>query len=222
MANPFDDHAVRNAFGAAGITHRPGMADDLLTEMAPLLAAEGIDLNDPSTFDMESLNAALGRAIERTNMERFTPFGVTRANTLAVLRLTSEAISEGNVQIAEVVIRGIEPEPKTPDKPSVAHVIGVSLGLLDTWHGDPGLSQSLTRVRVPKWPSRPRAAATDMIALAQKGRAFESVGALHRRFDGLTILEGSILAVTGTLQTWAASTNQSVRELGLTALAEPN
>lgn len=218
MSTPFDDPNLRSAFGAAGMVHRPGMANDLLQEMAPLLAEDGIDVNDPSSFDLATLNAALARAIERTNMERSTPVGVTRSNTLAVLVSASEAISAGDVQSAEAVFRDIAPEPKETGEPSVAHVIGVSLGLLDSWHRDPSLTKLLARTRVPNWSSRSRAAGTDIVALARKGRALESVVALHGRYDGLTILEGSILAVAGTLQSWAAATDQSVHDLGVAIL----
>lgn len=220
MATPFDDPNVRSAFGAAGMVHQPGMANDLLQEMAPLLAEDGIDLNDPSSFDLATLNAALARAVERTNMERFTPVGVTRSNTLRLLGSASDAISAGDLQSAQAVIRGIAPEPKENGEPSVAHVIGVSLGLLDSWHRDPDLTQLLARTRIPRWSSRSRAAGTDIVALARKGRAVEAIAALHGRYDGLTILEGSILAVAGTLQTWAAATDQSVHDLGVAILKD--
>lgn len=220
MADPFDDPAIRSAFGAAGVVHRPGMADELLREMAPLLAEEGIDLNDPSTFDLASLNAAMTLAVERTNMERFTPHGGTRASALTVLRLTSEAIAEGSNQLAEAVIHGVEPEPRELGKPSIAHVIGVGLGLLDTWHTDPGRTGKLSRTSVPRWNGSARKAGTDIVALARKGRAFDSIGSLHGKYNGLVILEGSILAVTGTLQAWGVAEGQSVRELGAVVLAE--
>ena len=202
------------------MVHRPGMANDLLQEMAPLLAEDGIDVNDPSSFDMAALNAALARAVERTNLERFTPIGVTRSNTLTVLLSASEAISSGDVQSTEAVIRGIAPEPKETGEPSVAHVIGVSLGLLDSWHRDASLTKLLARTRIPDWSSRSRAAGTDIVALARKGRALEAVAALHGRYDGLTILEGSILAIAGTLQSWAAATDQSVHDLGVAVLKD--
>jgi len=220
MSNPFDDPDLRSAFGAAGMVHQPGLANDLLQEMAPLLAEDGIDINDPSTFDMATLNTALARAVERTNLERFTPIGVTRSNALSVLRSTSEAISANKMQDAQATILSIAPEPKQPGEPSVAHLIGASLGLLDSWHRDPSLTPLLVRTRVPRWASRSRAAGTDIVALARKGRAFESIAALHGRYDGLTILEGSILAVAGTLQTWADATGQSVHDLGVAVLTE--
>ena len=197
------------------------MADELLKEVAPLLAAEGIDLNDPSSYDLATFNAALTRAVERKNFELFTAFGKTRADALTVLRLASDAFAEGNVALVEAVVYGVEPEPTEPGKASVAQVIGVSLGMLDTWHSDSTLSGSFARARLPKWNSRARAAGTDILALARKGRAFDAIGTLHRRHSGLAILEGGVLTVAGTLEAWAASENQSVRDLGAAVLAAP-
>lgn len=202
-----------------GITHQPGLAGEVLHDLAPLLAGEGIDLNETADVDMATLNAALARAVERSNMERFTPVGAQRAGALTVLRLTAEAIDEGSIGIASTVINGLQPEPDG-DKPSIAHVIGVSLGALDTWHTDPDLQTVLRATRVPAWEKRGRAAATDILALARKGRAFDAIGSLHRRHNGLSILHGGILAVTGSLQAWAAAENRTVRELGQQALAD--
>lgn len=221
MATPFDNPAFTRVSGARGVVHQPGLADKMLKEMAPLLAEDGIDLNDPSTFDMETLNAALARATERTNLQRFTPLGRTRANVLILLRLISEAISEDTPQLAEIVINGIEPEPAEQYKPSVAHVIGTSLGLLDLWHSDRKLIGTLTHIRIPRWNNRARTAAADILALARKGRAFDAIGPLIVKHNGFVVLEGSVLAITGTLQAWAASENQSVRELGELILAVP-
>jgi len=221
MVGVFDDPEIKELFRREGVVHRPGMADELLRELAPLLAEEGISLTDPSScVDIETLNAALGRAVERKNLESATPLGEARAYALTLLRLTSEAIDEGDVQLAERMIQGIEPEPENADHASVAHVIGVSLGLLDTWNRDPDLKKVFAGIRVPDWNKHARAAATDIIALARKGRAFDSTGTLLRKYPGFTVLEASILAVTGTLQAWAAHENQNVRDLGMTVLDE--
>lgn len=213
------DQEMRDAFGAAGIEHKPGLSDQLLHEMAPLLAEDGIDISDPSTYDMDTLNAALGRAVERTNMERFTPHGKARTAALAVLLATSEELDQGRMQHAEALIFAVQPEPREADEPSVAHVIGVALGCLDTWLSDPALAGSVAGIRVPKWNSRARAAATDVIALARKHRAFDSIDALHRKHSGAEILEGSVLAVVGTIHAWAASAGLSVHDLGAVVLA---
>lgn len=46
-------------WGGPEIRHQPGMADDLMRELAPLLAEDGIDLDDPDSIpDMETLQRA--------------------------------------------------------------------------------------------------------------------------------------------------------------------
>lgn len=220
MESPFEDPAVRSAFRRAGVVDKPGMADELMRELAPLLAAEGIDLNDPSTVDIATLDEAMGRAVERRNFELFVAVGETREYALTVLRMTSEALAEGSVHLVEVVIRGLEPEPEEAGKPSIAQMIGVSLGMLDTRHSDASLAGVVAGSRVPKWNSRARSAATDILSLARKGHAFDSIGTLHRNHSGLVILEGGVIAVAGTVQAWAAAENQSVRDRASAVLAE--
>jgi len=132
---------------------------------------------------------------------------------------TAEAIDENNLPLADAITNSLQPDPSGGD-PSVAHVIGVSMGVLDTWHTDPHVLGGLRTVRVPAWEKHARTAATDVLALARKGRAFDSIGSLHRRHDGLTILHGGILAVTGTLQAWAGHENTTVGDLGATVLPE--
>ncbi len=49
--------------GPPRVEHRPGMADELLRELAPLLAEDGIDLGDPDQVpDLQTLQAAMQRA----------------------------------------------------------------------------------------------------------------------------------------------------------------
>lgn len=220
MENPFDDPGVQSAFRRAGVVHSPGMADELMLEIAPLLAAEGIDLSDPSTLDLATINEALGRAVERRNFELFVATGETRAYALTVLRMTSEALAEGSIQLVEAAIRGLESNPEEVGKPSIAQVIGVSLGMLDIWHGDSSLAGVLARTRVPKWNSRARSAATDVLSLARTGRAFDAIGALHRKHSGLALLEGGMITVAATIQAWAAAEDQSVRDRALLVLAK--
>lgn len=175
------------------------MADELLREVAPLLRAEGIDIDDPDTYDMETLNAALARAVERRNFDRMVATGPRLSYARTVLRLFTEALGSDQRALAEGIIWGVEPEPTDATKASVAHVIGVSLGLSDAWQSDPGLTGMLTKTVVPRWGSAGRAAANDILALAKKGRAFDSIGALHRRHGGVSIIEGGALVVAGSL-----------------------
>ena len=46
-----------------------------MRELAPLLAGEGIDVDNIDVPDLAVLQAALNRAVERRNMTHFTPVG---------------------------------------------------------------------------------------------------------------------------------------------------
>lgn len=219
MERPFDRQRNSGAFRNVNVVHTPGMADALMKEVAPLLAAEGIDLDDPDTFDVDTLNAALARAVERRNFDLMVATGECLSYARTILRIVTEALGEGQRQLAEAVVWSIEPEPVEAGKASVGQVIGVSAGLADTWQGDPALAGVLSRTVVPGWGSQGRAAAADILALARKGRAFDSIAALHRRHSGLAILEGGVLVVAGTLIAWAKAQNRDVRELAGELLA---
>lgn len=189
------------------------MADQLMQEVAPLLAAEGIDLNDPTTFDVETLNAALARAVERRNFELFVATGERLSYARTILRVFTEAVGGGNREHAEAVIWSVEPEPTDAANASVAHVIGVSTELADSWYRDPDRALQLAKTVVPGWQSRGRAAAADILSLARKARAFDSIGALHRQHSGLAIIEGGALVVAGTLIALSKSQNRDLREV---------
>lgn len=195
------------------------MADELMREVAPLLAAEGIDVNDPDTFDIDTLNEALGRAVERRNFDLSVATGERLSYARTVLRITTEALADGLRQLAESLVWSIEPEPASPAKASVAQVIGVSLGLADTWHTDPALAAALSRTVVPMWDKRGRAAAADIIALARKGRAFDSTTVLVRRYGGLAVLEGGALVVAGSVIALAKAQGRDVPDVTAELLA---
>ena len=67
MPNIFDDPEVKAAMAAAGVVHTPGIAQEVLRDLAPFLAEEGIDLSDPGDVDLDTLNAAFARATSRYN-----------------------------------------------------------------------------------------------------------------------------------------------------------
>jgi hypothetical protein len=219
MPKPSDSQRIASAFRNVNVVHTPGMADRLMKEVAPLLAAEGIDLNDPDTFDVETLNAALARAIDRRNFELMVATGERLSDARAVLRVVTQALGDGQRELAEDVIWSVEPEPTDTAKASVGQVIGVSAGLVDVWHSDPDLDRMLSRTVVPGWGSRGRAAAADILALAKKGRAFDSIGVLHRRHSGIAIIEGGALAVAGTLIAMSKSQHRELREVTAELLA---
>lgn len=219
VTSPFDDPEFTARLAQMGVVHTPGMAARMMEDLAPLLAAEGIDLDDPAAdVDLETINEALARATERHNLMLFTPVGAQRAGALAVLRLFAESMAEGDQDRAAAVLAGVEVEP-AGDAPAISHVIGVSLGLLDSWHTDPELRAVLTATRVPRWNRAARAAATEILALARKGRAFASLKSLHRH-GGLALFEGSALLVAASLSARAASEKASVSDLAERVLVD--
>jgi hypothetical protein len=64
-----EEQALRTLVGTAGT--QAGQLDRLLA--APLLAEEGIDLDNPGTLDPVVLQLALNRAVERRNLALFAP-----------------------------------------------------------------------------------------------------------------------------------------------------
>jgi hypothetical protein len=203
--------------GFPQIEHRPGLAKDMLRELAPLLAEEGIDVDDIDVPDLETLQAAMNRAVERHNMALFTPVGQARDYALTTLRLVVEAVADGDTVLAAAILDSVPPEPPPDGKSAtVAGCIGAALDLVDNWlsgnHPDSpaGLAQQ-TRLPAGHWIGE--RAATDVLALAAKGRAFRSLDTLNIRQGGKHLLYGSALAVAATLQTWAELTGTSVLSL---------
>lgn len=189
------------------IVHRRGMADDLMHELAPLLAEDGIDLDDPDSIpDQETLQRALDRAVERRNMALFTPVGEARSLALTVLRLFVEAVAENRTELAAAVLATAVPESPDGSRATVAGTIGVALDLLDTilsgQHEDApkGLA---ARTRLPKGHWVGERAARDILQLAQRGRAFDALDALIVKQGSHAVLSGAALALAATAQTWA-------------------
>lgn len=209
MTDIFDDPELRAAMAAAGIVHRPGMAAELLGELGPLLADEGIDLATLDASDLDALNAALAHATDRYNMELFTPVRERRTQALAVLRQFAEALGAGDEHVAREVLAAVGPEPGE-GLPAASHVIGAGLGLLDTWHSDRALGEVVLRARIPQWRGPGRRAARAILARARDGRAFDALGELHQRHHGLAIFEGTALAVAACLAAVAESRGTTV------------
>ena len=84
------------SLGPAQIQMKPGMADELMRELAPLLAEDGVDINDLT--DIDALNQALQRAVERRNMELFTPVCARREQAIALLMLVVAAIADDDTK----------------------------------------------------------------------------------------------------------------------------
>jgi hypothetical protein len=202
--------------GPPQIQLKPGMAQQLMGELAPLLAEEGIDAGNIDVPDLQTLQQALNRAMERHNMALFTPVGQARELAAVALRLAAEAIADGDTRLAAAVLDQAQPESPDGSAPTVAACTGVALGLLDQWlaghdaDAPAGLAK-MTRLPAGHWTGE--RAATDILTLARKGRAFASLDSLIVRQGGRHVLYGSALALTAALQAWAQHTQTPLIDL---------
>jgi hypothetical protein len=195
--------------GPPQIQLKPGMAQQLLRELAPLLAGEGIDAGNIDVPDLETLQQALTRAMERHNMSLFTPAGQARELAAVTLRLAAEAIADGDTRLAAEVLNQAQPESPDGSAPTVAACTGVALGLLDQWlagHDTDAPAGLATATRLPAGHWTGERAAIDILTLARKGRAFASLDSLIVRQGGQHVLYGSALVLTAALQAWARHT----------------
>jgi hypothetical protein len=207
--------------GPPRIEFKPGMANEMLRELAPLLAEEGIDVDNIDAGDIDTLQRAMNRAVDRHNMALFTPVGDMRETAAAALRLVVEALAEDDTSVASAILDQIQPESPDNSAPTVSACIGIILGLLDDWLGglDPRAPTRLgERVRLPKGHWLGERAARDILALAGKGRAFRSLGPLIARQGGQHVLYGSALVLTAAIRTWSNDTGTPVPQLARTAI----
>jgi hypothetical protein len=202
--------------GMPQIQHRPGLAQEMLRELAPLLAEEGIDVDNIDVADLDTLQRALNHAVERRNMELFSPVGETRAIALTTLRLIVEAILDGDTALAGALLEQIQPESPDNSAATVASCLGIALALLDDWlsgHADDvpaGLGQ---RTTLPAGHWNGERAATDILVLARKARAFRSLDTLLTRQGGPQVLAGSALALAAATDAWAKHSDTVRTEL---------
>ena len=197
------------------------MADELLRELAPLLAEEGIEASNIDVTDPDTLQQALGRAVERRNMAMFTPVGHARELAAVTMRLAAEAIAGGDTALAAAVLDQAQPESPDGQAATVAGCIGLTLGLLDQWLSghDAGASAGLARLtRLPAGHWTGERAARDILTLARKGRAFASLNALIARQGGQHVLYGSALVLAAVLQAWARHAGTPVIDLARTII----
>ena len=195
--------------GPPQIQFKPGTANELLHQLAPLLAEEGIDVNNIDASDPGTLQQALNRAIERHNMAMFTPVGHARELAAVTMRLAAGILDQA--------------QPESPDDSAatVAACTGLALGLLDQWlsghdtSAPDGLAR-LTRLPAGHWTGE--RAATDILTLARKRRAFASLDALIARQGGRHVLYGSALALAAAIQAWARHAGTPLTELARTAV----
>ena len=202
--------------GLPEIQFKPGTAKQMLRELAPLLAEEGIDVDNIDVSDPDTLQRALNRAIERHNMAMFTPVGHARELAAVTMRLAAEAIAEDNTTGAATILEQVQPESPDNSTATVAGCIGVALGLLDTWlssHDSNAPARLSERTRLPAGHWAGERATTDILVLASKGRAFRSLNTLMIKQGGQHMLYGSALALAATVQAWSKTTDTPVPDL---------
>ncbi|GAC1610603.1 MAG: hypothetical protein NVS3B26_18260 [Mycobacteriales bacterium] len=207
--------------GPPQVQFKPGMAKELLRELGPLLAEEGIDVDNIDVPDMQTLQAAMNRAVERQNMALFTPVGPARDLAIATLRQVIEAIADGDTVGAGAVLELVQPESPDNTVATVASCIGVALGLLDDWlagHDTQAPATLAKRTHLPAGHWRGERAANDILALAVKGRAFRSLQTLLVNQGGEHVLYGSALTLAAATQAWAADTDTPVARIAQTAV----
>lgn len=199
--------------GPPQVTWQPGLAQDTLRELAPLLAEEGIDVDNIDVADLATLQEAMNRAVERMNMIRFTPVGPARDLAVSALRRAVEALTAGESRQAAAILDAVVPDSPAGTDATVAGCIGISLGLLDDWLANPSppAPAALTgQVELPAGHWTGERAATDILALARKGRSFRALDRLLVNHGGKNVLYGATLVLTAAVQAWAADTNTTV------------
>jgi hypothetical protein len=154
-------------------------------------------------------------------MSLFTPVGRARELAAATLRLAVEAIADGDTPLAATVLDQAQPESPDGSAPTVAACTGLALGLLDQWltrhdTDSPAGLAAITRLPAGHWTGE--RAATDILTLARKGRAFASLDSLIARQGGQHVLYGSALALAAAVQAWAAQTDTPVTGLARAAV----
>lgn len=111
----------------------PGLANEMLHELAPLLAEDGIDVDAIDVPDLDTLQRALTRAVERRNRHLFSPVEAARDVALGTLRPVVEAILDGDTALAGTLLDQVRPESPDNSVATVASCIGIAPGLLDDW-----------------------------------------------------------------------------------------
>lgn len=168
---PFDEAADPDLLSQ--MQRDPEVIDEVLEELKPLLAAEGLDIHNLSNVDPDELHAAMTRAIEHHQLEAHTPIGDARAMTIDTVRDLSEALHHQRTAQAEQILGSLRLEP-APNLPSRSHVLGLIMEALDSIYTNTKMRTALGIVRLPELADSTRAAAQDIQASAMQRQAFNS------------------------------------------------
>jgi len=140
---------------------------------------------------------------------------------VTTLRLVVEAVGEDDTALAAAILESVPPDSPEGTTATVASWIGVALALLDRWltgadaHAPKDLGH---RVKLPRGHWFGERAATDILALASKGRAYRCLETLLTKQGGKQVLYGSALALAAATRTWSTTTGTDVNELTRTAV----
>ncbi|GAA4106627.1 hypothetical protein FB556_2262 [Enteractinococcus coprophilus] len=209
---PFEDPESFGLPPVAGSARQPDMADQVMQEIAPLLAADGIDLENLDDVEVEELDAAMARAVERHNLEQITPVGDQEAVTLLTLSSIVYALDSGTAEQLQKIFASIGQEP-THMRPSIGHLTGVALETLDKWYTDPSLENILRSAKLTFGPPATRSAAEDLQVLAHKGRAVRSYGNLLANHGGLELARAGAYLIYVSIAAIAAVRQIAVNEV---------
>lgn len=194
--SPFDDPQFVLPPGI-NIRHQAGA--DLLAQLAPLLAADGFDVDHLNDADPEAFNAALVRAVERHNMELSTPVGDQRARAINTLRDLTVALHAENVAEVQNLFGTIGPAA-TRHRPSSGHLTGITMETLDAIYRDAALHPALHVVEIPQVDPPTKTAAQDILASAAGGQAFRSLDELLTSHGGFEVSRAGLYLLAATVE----------------------
>ena len=214
--------AARTTAGtAAGPAHPwPGRADHAGARAATS-PRKASTLTASTCRNRTPCKRALGQSRRTAQHDPLHPRGKARDLAVTTLRLVIKRDTNSDATKAAAILAQVQPDSPGNAAATVAACIGVALGLLDDWlsGADPHAPDDLGRhVRLPAGHWRGERAATDILVLGRKGRAFSSLDTLIARQGGEHVLYGSALTLTAATQTWAAHTDTPVRDIALAAV----
>lgn len=217
----FNNPDFQDMLAQSGVQQMPGADDELMHQLTPLLAADGIDVDNLDDVDPSQLETAMARAIERHNLELMTPVSDERARTINTLREIAQALHNENHDQAVAILDHVEPEA-VEGYPSSGHVTGVAMESLDTWYATNALQNGMARVSHSKTPRSIRNITPDVEALARKGRAYRSIGSLLRRNAEQTVAGAGAYMVAAAVMALAAHRDESFETVLEEMLPEQN
>jgi|SRR6266487_1118290 len=186
----------------------------MLHELAPL-AEEAIDVDKIDVPDLDTLQSAMNRAVERLNMPGFIP-RAAREYAVTALRLVIEAITDGETGLAGAnprlrstrsgrrQVRGSRRLHRRRARP--ARRVAQRLRPQRAWWAGPASPPSLRALgRRTRRHRRPRP--------SQQRPSVPILGQLITRQGGRHVVYGSALAPAATMHAWSPHAGTPITEL---------